>query len=165
MINLVMAMDMNQAIGLGNQLPWHLPADLAYFKQLTKGKMVVMGRKTFESLPVKPLPDRINVVLTRNPDFSFPGVLVYNSVCKLMKDAENIDLYVIGGANIYKIFLPVANRLYVTHIYDTFLADTFLNIDFSKWEKHWRKVGSVDEKNPYEYEFVLYRRKWKGNLR
>ena len=159
MINLVMAMDMNQAIGLGNQLPWYLPADLAYFKQLTKGKMVVMGRKTFESLPAKPLPDRINVVLTRNSDFSFPGVLVYNSVSKLMKDAENIDLYVIGGANIYKIFLPVADKLYVTHIYDTFLADTFLNIDFSKWEKYWSKVGTVDEKNPYEHEFVLYKRK------
>lgn len=150
---------MNQAIGLDNQLPWYLPADLAYFKQLTKGKMVVMGRKTFESLPVKPLPDRINAVLTRNYDFSFPGVLVYNYVSKLMKDAENIDLYVIGGANIYKIFLPVADRLYVTHIYDTFLADTFLNIDFSKWEKSWTKIGTVDEKNPYEHEFVLYKRK------
>lgn len=159
MINLVMAMDMNQAIGLGNQLPWYLPADLAYFKQLTKGKMVVMGRKTFDSLPAKPLPDRINVVLTRNSDFSFPGVLVYNSVSKLMKDAENIDLYVIGGANIYKIFLPIADKLYVTHIYDTFLADTFLNIDFSKWEKYWSKVGTVDEKNPYEHEFTLYKRK------
>lgn len=159
MINLVMAMDMNQAIGLGNQLPWYLPADLAYFKQLTKGKMVVMGRKTFESLPAKPLPDRINVVLTRNSDFSFPGVLVYSSVSKLMKDAENIDLYVIGGANIYKIFLPVADKLYVTHIYDTFLADTFLNIDFSKWEKCWSKVGTVDEKNPYKHEFALYKRK------
>lgn len=153
----MMAMDKNGAIGLNNSLPWYLPSDLAYFKKLTTDKVVVMGRKTFESIG-KPLPDRHNIVLTRDPEPTYlpTDVVVYNSVHKLRMHYTDEELYVIGGANIYKVFLPNADALYITHIDHAFKADTFIDIDFSKWVMVSNIKGNDDV---YPHSYAIYKRR------
>ncbi|MFP7484636.1 type 3 dihydrofolate reductase [Priestia filamentosa] len=160
MISFIVAMDDNNLIGKDNALPWHLPADLAYFKKVTTNHTIVMGRKTYESIG-RPLPKRKNVVLTHSTAFQEEGVTVIHSLDELkeMANRSNEELFIIGGARLYEQLLPVADRLYVTHIRATFDGDTHFPV-FSKEE--WKIIDSKehkkDEKNAYDYEFVVYER-------
>lgn len=158
MISLLWAMDENWAIGRNNQLPWHLPEDLKYFKRVTMGKPIAMGRKTYDSIG-RPLPGRENIVITRNQGVTIEGCTVIHDVKDLlMRDDE--ELFVIGGAEIFKEILPFADRLYVTEIREEFEADTFFpKYNLSEWELIESTSGIKDEKNPYNYEFLVYQRK------
>ncbi|KZE67743.1 dihydrofolate reductase [Fictibacillus phosphorivorans] len=155
MISFVVAMDENRAIGKDNDLPWYLPNDLKHFKNVTMGKPIVMGRKTYESIG-KPLPGRENIVVTRDDNYQASGTTVVHSVDEVLNlDAE--ELCVIGGTEIFKLFMPVADRLYVTEIHDTFDADTYFpEINRNEWHEVSRKPGIVDEKNKYPHDFVVF---------
>ncbi|MCM3664391.1 dihydrofolate reductase [Mesobacillus subterraneus] len=161
MISLIWAMDENRVIGLHNQLPWRLPEDLKFFKRVTMGHPIAMGRKTYESIG-KPLPGRENIVITRDENYSPDGCVVMNSIEEFMKYAGEKDdeVFVIGGAEIFKEVLPKADRLYLTMIHEQFEGDTFFPVfDIDKWELETREIGLKDEKNPYDYEFLIYKRK------
>jgi dihydrofolate reductase len=155
MISFVVAMDENRAIGKDNTLPWHLPADLQYFKKVTMGKPIVMGRKTYESIG-KPLPGRENIVVTRHLEYKAEGTTIVHSIDEVLKK-EAEEICVIGGTEIFKMFLPVADRLYITEIHDTFDADTFFpKLNEEVWTEVSREAGTVDEKNKYPHDFVVY---------
>lgn len=155
MISFVVAMDENNAIGKNNDLPWYLPNDLKHFKNVTMGKPIVMGRKTYESIG-KPLPGRENIVVTRDEHYHAEGTTVVHSVDEVIKK-EAEELCVIGGTEIFKLFMPLADRLYVTEIHHTFDADTYFpEINRDEWRVVSRKPGIVDEKNKYPHDFVVY---------
>ncbi|WP_416729410.1 dihydrofolate reductase [Fictibacillus sp. JL2B1089] len=155
MISFVVAMDENLAIGKDNDLPWYLPNDLKHFKNVTMGKPIVMGRKTYESIG-KPLPGRENIVVTRDENYQAEGTTVVHSVDEVLKK-ETEELCVIGGTEIFKLFMPVADRLYVTEIHHTFDADTYFpEINRAEWREVSREPGIVDEKNKYPHDFVVY---------
>jgi len=159
MISLIFAMDRNNGIGFNNRLPWYLPADFSYFKKVTMGQPIIMGRKTFESIG-KPLPGRLNIVITRSTSFSREGCIVVDSLNKVKELIKNKEAFIIGGAEIYRAFLPIADKLYITVIDKTFEADTFFpEIDYSKWELVSSELGVKDEKNPLDYTFFVYQRK------
>jgi dihydrofolate reductase len=161
MISYIVAMDENQVIGRNNELPWHLPADLAYFKKMTMGKPIIMGRKTHESIG-RALPGRENIIVTRNKDYQSDGCKVVHSVDEIKRLEKETDqeLSVIGGAELFKELFPVTDRLYITHIYYEFEGDTFFpEIKWEDWEVVEREKGVKDEENPYDYEFVVYDRK------
>jgi dihydrofolate reductase len=158
-ISIIAAMDRNRLIGNKNQLPWHLPADFAHFKSVTIGKPIVMGRKTFESIG-KPLPGRTNIVLSRNPDTHFEGVVCVGSfedALAVVPEAE--EVMIIGGSTIYEMLLPQVNRMYITHVDGEFEGDAWFP-EFD--EKQWIEKDSValepDEKNSYPCRFVTYER-------
>jgi dihydrofolate reductase len=155
MISFVVAMDENRAIGKDNDLPWYLPNDLKHFKKTTMGKPVVMGRKTYESIG-KPLPGRENIVVTRDQSYHAEGTTTVHSVDEVLQwEAE--EICVIGGTEIFKLFLPVADRLYITEIHHTFDADTYFpELSDEDWAEVSRTAGIVDEKNKYPHEFVVY---------
>ncbi len=161
MISLIWAMDENRVIGKDNQLPWHLPADLKFFKKTTMGHPIAMGRKTHESIG-KPLPGRENIIITRNKEYQSDGCTVLYSVNELLQHSEQLDeeVFIIGGAEIFKAAFPTANRLYITKIYDVFEGDTFFpEINLDEWNLISREKGIKDEKNPYDFEFFIYDRK------
>jgi dihydrofolate reductase len=146
MISLIWAMDKNRVIGKDNQMPWHHPSDLKYFKEVTHGKKVVMGRLTFESILSylkKPLPNRESIVLTRQ-DISFDGAKVVNDFNELIteyKDSEE-EVFIIGGKQIYDLFLPVASKLYITHIDESYVGDTY----FSEFdENEYQKIKEINQ--------------------
>jgi dihydrofolate reductase len=157
MISFIVAMDENGVIGKENHLPWRLPEDLKFFKRTTMGHVIVMGRRTFESIG-KPLPGRINVVLTRNDHFRAEGCKIVHSpedVLAMSKQYE--EIFIIGGASIFQIFLPYAERLYMTKIHHEFAGDTYFpEMNWSEWRLVETKKGKRDEQNPYDYEFQLY---------
>ncbi|WHY32774.1 dihydrofolate reductase [Cytobacillus firmus] len=161
MISLMWAMDENRVIGRDNKLPWHLPEDLKFFKRTTMGHPIAMGRKTWDSIG-RPLPGRENIVITRNNSFSCDGCTVVHTVEELLNysgDRED-EIFVIGGAEIFKAILPAADRLYLTMIYDEFEGDTYFpELDMSEWDLLSREKGTRDEKNPYDFEFLIYKRK------
>ena len=148
-------MDRNHLIGNNNQLPWHLPADFAHFKSVTMGKPIVMGRKTFDSIG-KPLPGRTNIVLSRNPDTRYEGIVCvsnFEDAVAATPDAE--EIMVIGGSTIYEMLLPQVDRLYLTYVDAEFEGDAW----FPEFEEsHWQEIESVtrlaDEKNLYDCRFV-----------
>ncbi len=153
-------MDKNRLIGKGNSLPWHLPADLKFFKQVTTGHPVVMGRKTHESIG-KPLPGRENIILTRNISYDAKGCTVLNSISAIeeMGKKEKKEIFIIGGAEIYKLAFPIADRLYITTIDEEFEGDTYFpEFNESEWRLVSREKGLKDEKNPYDYYFTIYER-------
>ncbi|WP_174732931.1 dihydrofolate reductase [Mesobacillus harenae] len=161
MISLVWAMDENRAIGKNNQLPWRLPEDLKFFKKVTMGHPIAMGRKTYTSIG-KPLPGRENIIITRDKSFLCEGCTVLYSVNELREYAQQKgqEVFVIGGAEIFKEILPDADRLYLTKIYHSFEGDTFFpELDLSGWEVIEQFKGPKNEKNPYDYEFFIYDRK------
>ncbi|MCP1123601.1 dihydrofolate reductase [Bacillus sp. 3103sda1] len=158
MISLLVAMDKNRLIGKENQLPWHLPADLAYFKKVTMGHPIIMGRKTFESIG-RPLPGRTNIILTRNKNYEMEGCEVIHSIDDVQKLDEqmNEEIFVIGGAEIFKEVLPFADRLYITKIEEVFEGDTFFpEINYDEWKEISVEQGVTDEKNPYTYAYHVY---------
>lgn len=158
MINLIWAQDANGNIGKDNQMPWRLPADLAYFKKQTTGKTIVMGRKTYDSLG-KALPNRENIVLTRDPELTLADASVVHTKADILKRAETEDIFIIGGAQIYALFADDADRLYVTKIAATFDADTaFPVLDWQAFRLVQELPGHIDEKNKYPHAFFVYER-------
>lgn len=161
MIDFLLAMDKNRLIGKDNDLPWHLPADLKYFKKTTMGHPVVMGRKTFESIG-KPLPGRKNIVLTRDRAYHPEHVDVFHSVEALLTGgaARNEECFVIGGAQVFKALFPYADRLYITRIDAEFEGNVYFEgFDEKKWRLVSEKKGTVDEKNRFPHAFLIYEKK------
>jgi dihydrofolate reductase len=154
-ISIVVAMAVNRVIGHENRLPWHLPADLKYFKQLTMGKPILMGRKTFESIG-RPLPGRTNIVITRNESYTAEGCVVVHSIEAALKAAaDSEEVMVIGGAEFYRQVLPYAGTLYITRVTGEFEGDTFFpELDDAEWHEVERSDFEADEKNPHAYSFV-----------
>jgi dihydrofolate reductase len=158
-ISFIFAMDQKRAIGKDNQLPWHLPADLNFFKTVTTGHSILMGRKTYDSIG-KPLPRRRNVIITQNAEFTAEGCDVIHSVDEVLEQYRDEELFVIGGAEVFHLFLPHVNRMYITQIEHIFEADIFFpEIDWTHWQLVSSKQGIQDEKNPYVYYFQIYERK------
>lgn len=156
-ITLIAAMDRNGLIGSNNQLPWHLPADLKHFKQLTFGKPILMGRKTFESIG-KPLPERRNLVLTTDKNLVIAGCDIVNSLDAALSLVSNCpEIMIIGGRTIYELAMPVATHMELTLINDTFDGDThFPKWDKAEWSLIQRDPQHTDE--GLQYEFARYQR-------
>ena len=135
-ISLIAAMSENGVIGHQNKLPWHLPEELKYFREKTRDKPVIMGRKTFESMDSKPLPNRFNIILTHALDFRAADCKIVHSVSDALKAAGDCqEIMIIGGAEVYKAFLPVASRIYLTLIHQTYWGDTvFPTVDWLAWK-------------------------------
>ena len=160
-LSIIVAMDENRLIGRNNQLPWHLPADLAFFKRTTMGKPIVMGRKTWESIG-RPLPGRRSIVITRNPEFSAEGVeFVHDIDAALALCGDEDEVMLIGGANLYAQVLPRATRLYVTRIEHAFDGDTwFPEVDEKTWRIENQEDFDPDHSNPYPYSFIKFVREF-----
>lgn len=154
-LSIIVAMGNSRVIGNKNQLPWHLPADLKHFKELTLRKPVIMGRKTFESIG-KPLPDRRNIVISRNSNWRAEGCEVAANIDDALAVVNNAEeVMIIGGATIFAQTLQRVNKMYLTFIHADFEGDSF----FPEWNKsEWHEIENVscqpDEKNPYQYSFV-----------
>ena len=165
-IAMIWAMAKNRVIGRNNNLPWHLPNDLKYFKRLTTGKAVIMGRKTYESIG-RPLPNRINIVVTRDPNFSADGIKVVHSLSSALDLAEAEclisgadEVIIMGGAEIYQQGLAIADRLYVTLVHANVDGDAwFPDIDLTTYEELSREDFSADGPNPYDYSFCVFEKK------
>jgi len=164
-ISLIAAVAQNGVIGKNNDLPWRLPDDMKYFMQTTKGHHVIMGRKNYDSLPskFKPLPDRTNWVVTRQQDLLAPGCRVVATIEEALRGAQTAnehEVFVIGGAEIYKLALPVAHRLYLTEIKSNIPGDVFFpEVDKSLWKETSRKAHPADERHAHAFDFVVYERK------
>ncbi|MGH8462715.1 MAG: dihydrofolate reductase, partial [Pseudomonas sp.] len=160
-VALIWAMSRNRVIGRNNALPWHLSEDLRYFKRVTFGKPVIMGRKTWESIG-RPLPGRANIVITRDADFQAEGVKVVHSLEQAVSLAESIafldgvdEAMVIGGAEIYALALPLAQRLYLTQVHAEVDGDAcFPELDLSGWQESGRVDHAGADPNPYDYSFI-----------
>jgi dihydrofolate reductase len=159
-ISLIVAMAQNGVIGRGNALPWHLPEDLKHFKATTMGKPMLMGRKTFESIG-RALPGRLNLVLTRDPGWSAPGASVVHSVEQaLARAGETEELMVIGGAEIYRLVMPFARRIYLTHVQADVPGDAFFPaFDPTQWVGVQCDAQPADERNSYAMTFVTLERR------
>ncbi|PLR82747.1 MULTISPECIES: dihydrofolate reductase [Bacillus] len=161
MISLIWAMDENRVIGRDNRLPWHLPEDLKFFKRVTMGHPVVMGRKTYESIG-RLLPGRENIIITRNRDYQVTGATLFYSIADFAEYAngQEEEFFVIGGSEIFKEIFTAADRLYLTQIHAEFDGDTYFpDLDLNEWELVSKEPGLKNEKNPYDYEFLIYHRK------
>ena len=161
-LSLICALTTNGAIGNKGGLLYYLPADLKHFKNLTTGHTIVMGRKTFESLPKGALPNRRNVVITRQADYAAPGIEVFHSFDEALQACQTDDeVYVIGGESVYEAALPQADRLCLTHIEAVpDEADTYFpTYDKEEWEEESREHHEPDEKNKLAYDFVNYIRR------
>lgn len=160
-INIIVAKAENNVIGNKNQLIWHLPNDLKRFKQLTTGHPIIMGRKTFESIG-KPLPNRTNIVITRNTVWTAEGIVTVHSLEDAIQLASRSDseIFIIGGGNIYQQALKLADVLEVTEVHQDFDGDAhFPEIDLNQWQETFREKHPTDEKHSIEYSFVTYIRK------
>ncbi len=160
-ISIIVAIAANNAIGKNNDLLWHISADLKHFKRITEGNPVIMGERTYYSLPKRPLPNRLNMVLTDKTGFEIAGcVMAYSideAIAKMPDDKEN---FIIGGGSVYKQFLPKANRLYITQVFKDFEADTFFpEIDPLVWELVSEERVTDDPQNDFEYAFQVYERR------
>lgn len=160
-ISIVVAKSENNVIGYQNQLPWHLPADLKHFKMLTSGHPIIMGRKTFESIG-KPLPNRTNIIVTRDAHFSIANGYVCTSLHDAIKQAsqEETEIFIIGGAEIYQQSLSLVNKIYLTIVHAHIVGDTFFpTLDEYVWQETSREYFSADEKNNLPYSFVVLEKK------
>lgn len=159
-VALIAAMDRNRVIGHGNAMPWHLPAEMAYFRRMTTGKTVLMGRKTFESLGSKPLPNRRNVILTKQLENAFNGCEVVHSVQEALSLGETDELMVIGGGEVYELLLPYADKVLLTHVEAAIeRGDTFFpELPSEQWRVADSEYRAADEKNAYAFTFVTYTR-------
>ncbi len=162
-VSFIVAVSENNAIGRDNNLPWSLPDDLKFFKHTTLGKPVVMGRKTYEALG-KPLPGRLNIVLSHSKDLQLPeGVLLYNDVNDAIKqlEADAVDeAFIIGGGIIFEHAMPLADRLYITKVHTEIPdADAFFPvIDHTHWKLTWEENHGTDEKHAYPFTFQQFER-------
>jgi dihydrofolate reductase len=155
LISLIVAMAKNGVIGRDNRLPWRLPADLAHFKRVTMGKPMVMGRKTWESLPGL-LPGRRHIVVTRDSHYHAEGCTLVHSLEQALEVAGEVpEVMVVGGGTIYKELLPQADRLYLTQVDTEVDGDArFPKIDFSQWRELSRESHTADERNAFDYTFL-----------
>ncbi|WNS45005.1 dihydrofolate reductase [Paenibacillus sp. MMS20-IR301] len=160
-ITMIWAMAANGVIGKNNAMPWHLPLDFAYFKAETLGKSMLMGRKTWESLGSKPLKGRRSIVLTRDQSFAPDGAQVVHTLQEALAAGRGEDeLMIIGGAEIYRLLLPHADKLLITRIEDDIEGDTvFPEVDWSQWQEISNTPGIRNEQNPYDYRFLVYERR------
>ena len=154
MIKIIVAISKNRVIGDSNKLIWHLPADLKRFKEVTGGHPIVMGRKTYESIG-RPLPNRRNIIITRDENYEVDGCEVVNSIEEALL-LTNSDCFIIGGGEIYKQTLHIADQIYLTQVDEEFDGDT----TFPELSAHWyvskKEDFEADEKNPYNYSFIFY---------
>lgn len=160
MITLIAALGKNRELGKDNELIWHLPNDLKRFKKVTSSHAIIMGRKTFESLG-KPLPNRTNIVITRNKNYKAQGAIVVNSIEEALHTVKDDNsTFIIGGAEIYKLAMPLADKLDLTFVDAELNADAFFpEIDRNIWKETSREDFSADEKHKYNYSFVTFLRK------
>lgn len=158
-ITLIAAMDENQLIGSNNDLPWHIPADLKFFKQQTSGKTLLMGRKTCESLPF-PLPNRRNIVLSRNSNFTRKGFEIINNLDDI-NDLNVDELMIIGGAKIYNLMLEQATHLIITHINGSFTGDTYFpEVNWNQWQMMRLTNNPISEENPeHSFDFKFFKKR------
>lgn len=158
-VSIIVATSDNQGIGKDNQLLWHLPNDLKFFKRVTSGHTVIMGRKTFESIG-RPLPNRRNIVITRQKDFEADGVTKAASISEALRlTADESEVFIIGGAEIYRQTLPLANRIYLTKVSAQLDADAFFPaLSPDEWEIKIAEEYPADEKHVYAYSFIIMNR-------
>lgn len=161
-ISIIVAVSENNIIGKDNTLIWHLPADMKYFKEKTTGHCIITGRKNYESIPEKfrPLPNRTNFIVTRQKDYLASGAIICGSIEEAIKKASElgeIEVFIIGGAEIYKQCIHLTDKLYVTKIHHTFDGDvSFPQIDPNIWKKITNITFQADDKNKYAYTFFEY---------
>jgi dihydrofolate reductase len=161
-ISLIAAVSQNKVIGKNNDLPWHLPDDMKYFMQTTKEHHVIMGRKNYDSIPEKfrPLPNRTNIVVSRQPNLSVPGCWLVHSVAEalsLARTRAESEVFIIGGAEIYREGFPHATRLYLTEIHANLEGDTFFpEYDKSQWKEVSRRPHGTDDRHAHAFDFVVY---------
>ena len=159
---MISAVAENRVIGNKNALPWHLPADFKYFKETTLGKTVVMGLNTFNSIGGKPLPGRKHIILSNDPNYQAPADCVVarsiDEVVEMIKDVP--EAMICGGASVYRQFLPLAQRLYLTYVHASPEGDTFFpEVNMAEWNEVKRTDFKADEKNKFDYSFVILERK------
>jgi dihydrofolate reductase len=159
MIALIVAIDQNNAIGKDNQLLWHLPKDLSFFKNVTSGNAIIMGRKTFESIG-KALPNRRNIVISTQKDLQYAGAEITSSLNAAIELVGNADCYIIGGGSIYQQSLTLVDRLYITKVAAKFDADTFFpTINWDEWTLVSEEEHHADEKHAHAFSFCVYDKK------
>lgn len=167
-ISLLLAASENNVIGKDNKLPWHLPNDLKYFKNLTWGMPILMGRKTFDSIG-KPLPGRKSIVITRNKEWQHEGVDVVHSLDEAAERATAYgakEIFIIGGAEIFQSALPQADRIYLTRIHHHFDGDTFFpTLPPTQWQLASERFCEADEKNPYNHTYQVWERTANSNVK
>jgi dihydrofolate reductase len=162
-VSLIVAVSENGVIGKDNDLIWHLPNDMRFFKETTMGHHVIMGRKNFESIPHKyrPLPNRTNVVITRQSDYKAEGCIVVNSVeaaLQIAQENRDTEPFIIGGGQIYKLALEanLVDKIYLTKVYHPFEGDTFFPELNSDWKEVSKVENKADEKHSYDYDFITF---------
>jgi dihydrofolate reductase len=162
LISIIVAMAHNRVIGKDNALPWHLPEDLKHFKQLTTSHAILMGRKTFQSIG-KPLPNRLNIVLTRQPNYQPPGVQVvhaFDEALHTARQAGRQHLFIIGGQNVYRLALPLAHELYLTRVHADIPGDAFFPpFDDQQWQLLDQQHHDPDVRHAFAFTFEHYRRR------
>lgn len=154
-VSIIVAMTENRVIGVNNALPWRLPADLKRFRQITTGHAIIMGRRNHASIG-KPLPDRTNIVVTRNLDYQAPGCVVVHSIDAAIQYAQSDpEIFIIGGAEIYRQTLAYANRLYLTLVHADVGGDTYFpEFNLAAWRELSRERHNADAKNPHAYTYI-----------
>lgn len=165
-VGMIVAMASNGVIGRDNQLPWHLPNDLKYFKATTMGKPIVMGRKTYESIG-RPLPGRPNIVISSDPTFQAEGVLPASTIDQALalgkqtaRDIGVSELMIIGGSQVYKALLPAVDRLYLTEVHAEVEGDSYFPcLNFEQWQELERELFVAEGGNPFDYSFVIYQKR------
>ncbi|HEY4798231.1 MAG TPA: dihydrofolate reductase [Bacteroidia bacterium] len=163
-VSIIVAVSENRVIGKNNSLPWHLPADMKYFREVTMGHCVIMGRKNYDSILLKyrPLEGRTNIVITRQKDFSAEGCVVVHSVQEALQAAQKkneTEAFIIGGADIYNQTLEIADKIYYTHIHHSFEGDAFFpQVDLRRWKKTMQKDVKPDAKNIFPFTYFIYER-------
>lgn len=160
-IQAIVAIDENGAIGRQGDLLCHLPADMKHFKEVTMSHSIVMGRKTFESFPHRPLPGRQNIVITRNADWQHEGVTVAYNLDEAIAAAQTDTVFIIGGAQIYELAMPLVDVLHLTRIHARWAgADVFFpSIDLNEWQEVSREHHESDHRNAYEFDFITLKRR------
>lgn len=160
MITIIAAVADNNALGKNNELLWHLPNDFKRFKSITTGHYIIMGRKTFESFP-KPLPNRTHVIITRQKNYSYDGCIIVDSLQNALATcSKEKEVFIIGGGEIYKQSIEIADKLDITKVHNTFEADTFFpEIDLDKWNLIASEFHPKDEKHLFDFSFQTYIRK------
>jgi dihydrofolate reductase len=166
-ISVIVAMDNNHGIGKNNDLMWHLPRDMKFFKSTTENHVVIMGRKNYDSIPEKyrPLSNRENVIITRNPDFKAIDCLTFLSIEDALRHFEgeqNREIFIIGGGEIYKLAMSMGcvDQMYITHVNGVFDADTFFpDFDTNAWESEMIMVQDIDENHSFSFKTTLYHKR------
>lgn len=162
-ISLIAAASTNNVIGKDNKLPWHLPVDMKFFKNTTWGMPMIMGRKTFESNDSKPLPGRINIVVTKQKNLPSSGIVAvnnWNDALFVAKDADCNEIFVIGGGEIFKDAITKADRIYITRIHTVLEGDSFFpEIDDKKWKQVSNRDCFADERHKYNYSFQVWEKR------